>query len=180
MHARVRIESAPAPRRGRGTASHRSCEDRAVQCVQSQLSRSMFSPRTTKHSARSRPHTFPSERLLERFCPPNIGRACPLVESGFDPRGNNISPRFNSCLVCNLPRRRPTQCSLRFPRIVRECCFARGGREQLHADISCSSSSNWPRLRDLSACSCAFTAFLSTFPHGFAFVFFALRRASRA
>ena len=80
----------------------------------------------------------------------------------------------------SLPRRRPTQCSLRFARTVRECRFARGGLEQLHADISCSSRSNWSRLRDLSACSCAFTAFLSTFPHGFAFVFSALRRASRA
>ena len=63
---------------------------------------------------------------------------------------------------------------------VRQCRFARGGLEQLYADISCSSRSNWSRLRDLSARSCALTAFLSTFPHGFAFVFSALRRASRA
>lgn len=66
-----------------------------------------------------------------------------------------------------------------FARAVRQCRFARGGLEQLYADISCSSRSNWTRLRDLGACSCAFTAFLSTFPHGFAFVFSTLRRANR-
>ena len=96
------------------------------------------------------------------------------------PKGSLVSSTLRLMIHSKFAEAAPHAVLSQVPQEDTRVLFCTRRTGATHADMSCSSSSNWARLRDLSACSCACTAFLGTFPHGFPFVFSALRRASRA